>query len=89
MRKTKASVSHHEREIQELAANRELAVEYVRTAMQLTYGSATSEKRANLHSGSSFDDFLLEQGTFDETHAKASERARTERIEDALQVDKC
>ncbi len=44
-----------------------------------------TEKRTNPHSGSSFDDFLRDQGTFDETHAKASERARNEQFEDGLQ----
>ena len=34
MRKTKASVSHNEREIAELAADRELAVEYLKAAME-------------------------------------------------------
>ena len=34
MRKIKASVSHHEREIEELAADREVAVEYLKAAMQ-------------------------------------------------------
>ena len=34
MRKTKASVSHNEREIAELAADRDLAVEYLKAAME-------------------------------------------------------
>ena len=34
MRKTKASVSHNAREIAELAADRELAVEYLKAAME-------------------------------------------------------
>ena len=34
MRKTKASVSHNEREIVELAADRDLAVEYLKAAME-------------------------------------------------------
>lgn len=33
-KKTKAAVSHHEREIAELRADRELAVEYLKAAMQ-------------------------------------------------------
>ncbi len=49
--------------------------------------SATGEERTNPHSGSSFDDFLRDEGTFDETHAKASERARNEQIEDTLRCD--
>ena len=49
--------------------------------------SATGEERTNPHRGSSFDDFLRDEGIFDETHAKASERARTEQIEDTLQCD--
>ena len=49
--------------------------------------SATGEERTNPHSGSSFDDFLRDEGIFEETHEKASERARNEQIEDALQCD--
>jgi DNA-directed RNA polymerase sigma subunit (sigma70/sigma32) len=88
VRKIKAGVSHHEREIEELAADRDLAVEYLRSAMQLTYGPATAEMRPNPHSGSNFDDFLREHSIFDETYGKASERARNERIEDTLQRNK-
>ena len=46
--------------------------------------AAAAEKRSNPHSGSSFDDFLRDEGIFEETHAKASERARNEQIEDGL-----
>lgn len=50
--------------------------------------AAAAEKRSNPHSGSSFDDFLRDEGIFEETQAKASERARNEQIEDSLQADK-
>lgn len=46
-----------------------------------------TEKRPNPHSGSSFDDFLRDEGVFEETHEKASERARNEQIEDSSQGD--
>ena len=46
-----------------------------------------NQEQINPHRGSSFDDFLREHGIFDETHAKASERARNEQIEDSLQAD--
>ena len=49
--------------------------------------SATGEERTNPHSGSSFDDFLRDEGIFEETHEKASERARNEQIEDSLQMN--
>ena len=49
--------------------------------------SATREERTNPHSGSSFDDFLRDEGIFAETQAKASERARNEQIEDTLQCN--
>ena len=49
--------------------------------------SATGEERTNPHRGSSFDDFLRDEGIFEETHEKASERARNEQIEDSLQGD--
>ena len=48
---------------------------------------AAEQKQVNPHRGSSFDDFLREHGIFDETHAKASERARNEQIEDSLPSD--
>ena len=51
--------------------------------------AATAEKRSNPHCGSSFDDFLRDEGTFDETHEKASVRARNEQVEDTLQSDEC
>jgi hypothetical protein len=41
-----------------------------------------TEKRPNPRSGSSFDDFLRDEGIFDETHEKASDRARNDQIED-------
>jgi len=43
-----------------------------------------TEKRPNPHSGTSFDDFLRDEGIFDETHSKASERAINEQINDVL-----
>ena len=49
--------------------------------------SAAAEKRSNPHSGTSFDDFLRDEGTFDETHPKPSECARNEQIEDSSQGD--
>jgi hypothetical protein len=49
--------------------------------------SATSEERTNPHRGSGFDDFLRDEGIFEATHKKASERARNEQIEDTLQCD--
>lgn len=41
------------------------------------------------HRGSCFDDFLRAEGIFDETHDKASERARREVIADALPCVQC
>ena len=87
MRKIKASVSHHEREIEELAGDRELAAEYLKAAMQLTYEPDTREMRSNPHRGTSFDDFLRAEGIIEETYEKASERARNESIEDSLKSD--
>jgi archaellum component FlaC len=49
--------------------------------------SATGEERTNPQRGSSFDDFLRDEGIFEATHEKASERARNEQIEDTLQRD--
>ena len=46
-----------------------------------------TEKRANPHRGSSFDDFLRDEGIFEETQKQASKRARNEQIEDSLQGD--
>ncbi len=41
-----------------------------------------AEPKSNSRNGSSFDEFLKEQGIFDEVHAKALQRARAE--DDAL-----
>ena len=49
--------------------------------------SATGEERPTSHSGSCFDDFLRDEGIVEETHERASERARNEQIEDTLQRD--
>ena len=43
-----------------------------------------TEKRANAHRGSSFNDFLKDEGMFDEVHAKALKRALAEQIEDSM-----
>jgi len=40
--------------------------------------------RANRHRGSSFDRYLHEQGTFDDTHAIALKRAFAEAVADAM-----
>ncbi len=48
---------------------------------------AAEQEQKNPHRGSSFDDFLRDEGTFDETHEKASERARNEQVEDTLLCD--
>lgn len=42
--------------------------------------------RANRHRGSSFDRYLHEQGTFDETHATALKRAFSEAVADAMRA---
>ena len=52
-----------------------------------SHDGSETEKRSNPHIGSSFDDFLLDEGIFEETNAKASERARNEQIEDSLICD--
>lgn len=49
--------------------------------------SANGEERTNPHRGSSFDEFLRDEDIFEETHEKASERARNEQSEDTLQRD--
>jgi antitoxin HicB len=40
----------------------------------------------NHHRGSSFDDFLKEDGIFDEVQAKALKRALSEQLDDAMQA---
>ena len=42
--------------------------------------------KRNLHSGSNFDDFLKEEGIFEEVHAKALKRALAEQIEESMQA---
>lgn len=43
---------------------------------------------ANQHRGSSFDDFLKEDGIFEEVQAKALKRALSEQLDDAMQAIK-
>jgi antitoxin HicB len=43
---------------------------------------------ANPHAGSSFDDFLKEDGSYEELQSRALKRALAEQLDDALQADK-
>lgn len=45
-------------------------------------------KKPNPHSGSNFDDFLKDEGIFEEVQAKALKRVVAEQIEDSMQVAK-
>ncbi len=45
-------------------------------------------KKHNPHSGSNFDDFLKEEGFFEEVQAKALKRVVAEQIEDSMQSAK-
>ncbi len=45
-------------------------------------------KKTNPHSGSNFDDFLKEEGIFEEVQAKALKRVVAEQIEDSMQTAK-
>ena len=45
-------------------------------------------KKPNPHSGSNFDDFLKEEGIFEEVQAKALKRVVAEQIEDSMQAAK-
>ena len=45
-------------------------------------------KKTNPHSGSNFDDFLKEEGIFEEVQAKALKRGIAEQIEDSMQSAK-
>lgn len=44
--------------------------------------------KGNVHTGSRFDDFLKEEGIFDEVRAKALKRALAEQLEDSMHVAK-
>lgn len=44
--------------------------------------------KRNPHTGSNFDDFLKDEGIFDEVQAKALKRALAEQIEDSMQAAK-
>lgn len=44
--------------------------------------------KVNPHSGSSFDDFLKEDGIFEEVHARALKRALAEQLGEAMQSGK-
>jgi antitoxin HicB len=45
----------------------------------------TRTKTPNPHQGSSFDDFLKEDGIYDAVHAKALKRALSEQLVDAME----
>lgn len=45
-------------------------------------------KKPNPHSGSDFDDFLKDEGIFEEVQAKALKRVVAEQIEDSMQAAK-
>lgn len=47
---------------------------------------ATATK-SNPHRGSSFDDFLKDEGIFDEVQARALKRALSEQLAEAMQAD--
>lgn len=42
--------------------------------------------KGNPHTGSRFDDFLKDEGIFDEVRARALKRALTEQLEESMQV---
>jgi predicted XRE-type DNA-binding protein len=44
--------------------------------------------KGNVHTGSKFDDFLKEEGIFDEVRAKALKRTLAEQLEDSMKVAK-
>jgi len=44
--------------------------------------------KANPHTGSSFDDFLKEDGIYEEVQARAIKRALAEQLDDAMQSSK-
>jgi antitoxin HicB len=45
-------------------------------------------KKPNPHSGGNFDDFLQQEGIFEEVQAKALKRVVAEQIEDSMQTAK-
>lgn len=45
-------------------------------------------KKLNPHSGSDFDDFLKDEGIFEEVQAKALKRVVAEQIEDSMEAAK-
>ena len=44
--------------------------------------------KRNVHTGSRFDDFLKEEGVFEEVQAKALKRALAEQLEESMQAAK-
>jgi hypothetical protein len=50
--------------------------------------TASFAKVTNTHTGSSFDDFLKEDGIFEEVQARALKRALSEQLDDAMQTSK-
>ena len=50
--------------------------------------SAKTNPKVNPHTGGSFDDFLKEDGIFEEVQARALKRALSEQLDDAMQSGK-
>jgi predicted XRE-type DNA-binding protein len=48
----------------------------------------TKTTKVNPHTGSSFDDFLKEDGIYEEVQARALKRALAEQLDDAMQSSK-
>ena len=44
--------------------------------------------KRNVHTGSSFDDFLKDEGVFEEVQARALKRALAEQLEESMQAAK-
>ena len=54
------------------------------TALKQTNSRKTT--KSNKHSGSSFDDFLIEDGMYEAVQARALKRALAEQLRDAMQT---
>lgn len=50
--------------------------------------STAEPNKANPHAGSSFDDFLKEDGIYEQVQARALKRALAEQLDDAMQKGK-
>jgi antitoxin HicB len=70
-----------------MGSSRKRSARPIRTSIwRLNASRSGNVAKRNVHTGSSLDDFLKEEGNFDEVQAKALKRALAEQLEESMQA---